>query len=88
MYVAVIKHPVKDYTTWREVYDSFEPRKAIATDRDTVIQSLEDPNNVTVIMHFENLDKANGFLDSAELKAGMQESGVIGIPLVTIGKVD
>ena len=45
-------------------------------------QSVDNPNDVTVIHDFHSLENAKAFADSADLKASMSRLGVKGVPQI------
>jgi hypothetical protein len=78
-----VRHEVADYGAWRKAYDSFAPmQKKMGVTYQAVYQSIENPNDVTVIHDFHSLEKAKAFAASADLKAAMEKSGVKGAPQV------
>lgn len=78
-----VRHEVADYATWRKGFDSFAPmQKKMGVIYKAVYQSIDDPNDVTVIHDFHSLDQAKAFAASPDLKAAMEKSGVKGAPQV------
>jgi hypothetical protein len=78
-----IHHKVKDYSAWRAGYDSGEKiRHSAGITNGRVFRSAEDPNDVVVLQDVADLAKAHAWAGSDDLKAGMQKSGVLGIPSV------
>jgi hypothetical protein len=47
---------------------------------DSVFQSVDDPNDVTVWHDFESAEEARAFVSSDALRRAMQEAGVQGQP--------
>jgi len=78
-----VRHEVADYGVWRKAFDAFAPmqRKAGVIYK-AVYQSTDDPNDVTVIHDFHNLDKTKAFAALPELKAAMEKGGVKGAPQI------
>lgn len=70
------RNQVKDYASWRQAYDAFD-RESRGVRRAAVFQGLSDPNEVTVIFDFDDLQAAEAFIGSDELRARMQEAGVV-----------
>jgi hypothetical protein len=78
-----VRHEVADYGAWKKSYDAFAPnQKKMGVIYQSVYQSTDDPNDVTVIHDFHSLEKAKAFAASADLKAAMEKSGVKGAPQV------
>jgi hypothetical protein len=82
---TAIRHSVTDYGKWKSVYDTFLPTTAGATYA-SVNRSIEDPNTVTVVAGFDNLELAKTFLNNPTLKAKMAEAGVVGSPRIEINE--
>lgn len=51
-----------------------------------MLQSVDDPNLVTVVMDFSDVGKAKAFAASADLKTAMQSAGVVGTPAIHVLK--
>ena len=77
------RHDVADYEAWQLLYDRFwrDPHARGAPTR-TVYQSLDDPNDITVVHAFKHLDDAQAFIASNELAQTMNEEGVLGKPQI------
>ena len=80
-----VRHHVEDYPRWREGFDKHASvRQASgATEETYVMRSVEDPNALTVIMGWTDLERAKAFTQSADLKAAMEKAGVTGPPEVS-----
>jgi quinol monooxygenase YgiN len=80
-----VRHEVTDYSTFRKTYDSPAIRKMQTKGgviAQSVYQSVDDPNDITVIHDFHSLSAAKAFAASAELKAAMEKGGVKGPPTI------
>jgi heme-degrading monooxygenase HmoA len=77
-----VRHRVEDYARWREGYDNHASARQAggATAEARVMRNVEDPNEITVILGWNDLQQAKAFTQSASLKEAMQESGVTGLP--------
>ena len=84
--LAVISHPVKDYATWKAVYDSAEPIRAKAgVTGAEVFHDPKDPNMVVIIHRFPSLEVMQAFLGDPGLKAAMEKGGVTAAPTAVVG---
>ncbi len=79
MTTLFVRHKVKDYTAWKQVYDAYD-RKADGCTRATVHRDSTDPNLVVVTEAFPDIAKARGHANSDKLKAAMSQAGVEGPP--------
>jgi quinol monooxygenase YgiN len=87
MGMLVIHHKVKDFAAWKPLYDKHEGiRTAAGLTKAHVLQSVDDPNDVTVVMDFSDATKAKAFSASPNLKEVMKTAGVLGTPAIHILK--
>jgi len=78
-----VRHEVTDYGAWRKAFDAFAPiQKRAGVTYTALYQSTDNPNDVTVIHEFRNLEKAKAFAALPELKAAMEKGGVKGAPQI------
>jgi hypothetical protein len=74
---------VKDYATWRIIFDGREKgRLSAGITNARVFRSLEDPNDVVLLQDVADVSKARSWLGSDDTKAAMQKGGVIGSPTI------
>jgi hypothetical protein len=81
MSFMMIRHRVKDYAAWKLGYDAHEPARAQAglTEK-YLLRSADDPNEVVILLEAKDLERAKAFASSPDLKAKMQEVGVVDKP--------
>ena len=85
MALLAIQHQVRDYQTWRAVYDSMsEVLQQWGVTEDSVHQLEGAPNTILVLHHFATVAQAQGFLTNRELQAAMQHAGMVREPRVEI----
>ena len=73
----IVIHAVEDYDTWRAAYDDFDDiRKQHGIVGHAVNQELGKPNQVIVYHQANDMASLRAFLDSTELKEGMERAGV------------
>jgi heme-degrading monooxygenase HmoA len=79
-----VRHTVEDYARWREGFDNHAPARQAggATDEVYVMRNVDDPNEITIILGWSDLEQAKAFTESASLKDAMQKAGVTGPPEV------
>jgi hypothetical protein len=74
---------VKDYTTWRTAYDGREKsRLSAGITNGRVFRSTQDPNDLVILQDVADVAKARTWLGSDDMKAAMQQSGVVGSPSI------
>jgi len=75
MISSFVKHKVDDFEAWKKVYEEFSKvRKEKGVIGASVLQKINDPETVIVIHEFDNLDIANRFFESDELKDAMKNA--------------
>ena len=85
MVTVILSHEVKDYSTWRKVYDEDEKNRSKAGLNLTgVYQSVDHPNMITMIGEAPGVEAIKNFMANPGLKAAMEQGGVIGMPEVKI----
>jgi quinol monooxygenase YgiN len=75
---------VADYDKWRAGFDVNESsrKSAGSTGVNQFYRDVDNPNNVTLILEWNEADKAQAFLNDPHTKASMDEAGVTGRPMV------
>lgn len=82
MVVLAITHTVKDYETWKKVYDEQNPVKLGHSLFARVNRRVDDPNTIAVVSGFESVEKAEAFVNDPELKEAMDRAGVSAPPRI------
>ena len=74
---------VGDYATYRATFDSLEHvRRAAGVTAQSVFQSADDPNDITVELDFPTVEAAKAFASSDALREAMKTAGVQGPPTI------
>lgn len=69
---------VEDYEKWKPVFDEVGSiRQAKGSKGGLVLRNADDPNQITVLLEWDNLDNARAFAGSDELREAMQRGGVV-----------
>lgn len=78
---VITTHKVKDWDAWKKSFDSHKQARVDAgmTDR-AVGYAVGDPTTVTVALIIHDMQKAQAFMASKDLKDKMAEAGVVGPP--------
>lgn len=85
MVTTVLSHEVKNFSEWKKGFDSdAENRSKMGVNITGVYQSVDNPNMVTVIGEVPSVEAIRGFLSDPNLKATMEQAGVIGMPEIKI----
>ena len=85
MAYILVKQKVEDYSKWKAVFDENRSnRKQGGSEGGWVFQSSNDPNEVVVLLKWDNPENAKRFLESDELKKAMEQAGVVGKPNIHV----
>jgi hypothetical protein len=81
MSLMIVHHHVREYATWRPVYDAHEPARAAAgLSKGWVFRSADDPNDLLLLFDVADRRRAEEFAGSDDLRMAMQRAGVEGQP--------
>jgi len=75
---------VADYDIWRAGFDANESKckAAGSTGVNQFYRDVDNPNNVTLILEWDEADKAQAFLNDPNTKASINAAGVTKRPIV------
>jgi len=83
MAILLVKHNVKEYTSWRKVYDEHKTfRTKSGMINEMVFRSTTSPTEIFLLFKWNNILNAKIFVQSEDLKKAMESAGVIGKPEV------
>ena len=75
------RHKVENYEKWRSVFDSAqELRKKNGEESYQIFRDKDNPNIITILNKWTNVEAAKQFFNSNEVKEKMKESGVFSEP--------
>lgn len=85
MVTLLISHDVKNFNEFKKVFDEHEQmRKKAEIKVIGLYSSITDKNHVTAISEAKNVNSANAFISSPDLKAAMKKAGVSSKPDIKI----
>lgn len=77
----IIRHTVSDFPAWKTGYEAHGPaRTAAGLAEKHLLQDAGNPNQVTIILEADDLQRAEEFSASDDLREAMQRVGVVGQP--------
>lgn len=77
----LVRLKVEDYARWKPGFDGHSAtRKAHGSKGGHVFRSADDPDEVLILLEWDDLEKARQFAQSDDLRKAMQQSGVSGPP--------
>ena len=82
MIYLTVRHTVADYAKWRPVFDSDESNRRAggATGVQSVYRDLANPNDITVVLEWDNAENAQKFFRNPALAETMKTAGVTSAP--------
>jgi len=79
----LIRHKVRDYTSWKPVFDAHaHARTEFGCLGGTIYRSHNDVNDIAVLLRWSTIADAQRFVASNELRNTMHAAGVVGDPQV------
>jgi hypothetical protein len=77
----LVRHKVKDFATWKKGYDAHAPKRVEAglTEK-YLLRGTQAPNEVVILFEAQDINRAQAFAESADLRETMQRVGVIDKP--------
>jgi len=88
---VLIRHKIKEYAQWKEVFDEHAAvRLESGSKGGRIFRNETDPKDVAVLLEWESMEKARIFFESPFLKHTMERAGVKGQPEIffEVMKVD
>lgn len=83
MIYLLVHHEVADYPAWKSLFDSSLDWRTRGGERNCrIFRGVENPNELTLLFEWEDIDKARAFTASDELKNRMAKAGVKGVPRI------
>lgn len=83
MIYLLVHHEVADYPAWKSVFDSSLDWRTRNGERSCrIFRGFDNPNELTLLFEWENVEKARAFMTSDELKSRMTKAGVKSVPRV------
>jgi len=81
MIQILVHHEVTDYRSWRAVFDAAIDFRHEGGERSCrVFRKAGDSNDLTLLFEWEDLPRAQGYMNSDELREKMKQAGVVGTP--------
>jgi heme-degrading monooxygenase HmoA len=77
----LVQNKVNEFSVWKKVYDTQAAlRTSSGMVSDQIYRDASDPNQLTIVFKWDSLENAQKFAQSPELKAAMEQAGVVGRP--------
>ncbi len=78
---VLVRSKIEDYAKWKPVFDeqaSF--RKSSGSKGENLFRNADNPNELLVLLEWDNMERAHKFAQSTELREAMQRAGVVDKP--------
>ncbi|HLA44129.1 MAG TPA: antibiotic biosynthesis monooxygenase [Aggregatilineales bacterium] len=74
---------VKNFDTWREVFDElYDVRQEFGCYEERIWHNVDDRNKVTILMEWDDAEGPRGYMESPEFKAiSPERAGWVGQPV-------
>jgi hypothetical protein len=83
MIQVLVHHQVTDYKSWRSVFDAaLDFRHDGGECSCRIFRKAGNPNDLTLLFDFEDMDRARLYMTSDNLREKMRQAGVVGVPEV------
>ena len=80
---VIVQHRVKDFDSWKSVFDEHGAiRNAHGARGYRLFRPVDDPHGVIIVNEFATLEGARAFMSDPSLPAAMARGGVEGSPNV------
>ena len=77
----LVRHKVEDYAKWKTMFDEDGVnRKAAGSKGSQLFRSADNPNELIILLEWDDLGKARQFTQSPKLGEVMERAGVIDQP--------
>ncbi len=81
MATLLVRHRVRDFERWKQVFDAQAPERAAAGSLGgRVFRDGDDPEDVVIVLEWADLDRARDFAEREDLQETMERAGVMGEP--------
>lgn len=81
MPALLIRHQVRDFGTWKHAFlNELENWHAYGSQSERLVRSLSDANEVWLLLEWDDLFRAQPFVQSDELRATLDRCGVVDQP--------
>jgi heme-degrading monooxygenase HmoA len=77
----LIRHKVEDFARWKPIFDEHgAARKTGGSKGGWLFRSADDPNELLILLEWDNLSNGRQFTQSEDLRKAMQRAGVADRP--------
>lgn len=77
----LVRHKVEDYARWKSAFDQHgATRKDSGSKGGRLFRNAQNPNEMVILFEWDDLEKAQKFAQSADLRETMQRAGVVDQP--------
>ena len=79
----LVHHKIEDYSQWKPSFDEHaSQRSESGSQGGKVFRSVNDPNELFILLEWDSLENAQKFVQSDKTKEAMKNAGVVGMPAI------
>jgi heme-degrading monooxygenase HmoA len=83
MAYILVRHKVADYEKWKAAFDAHSStRRANGSKGGQLFRTAGDENETVILLEWDDLEKAQQFVQSPDLRGVMQSAGVVDQPTI------
>jgi hypothetical protein len=87
MFRILVTFSVRDYQVWKDAFDAGAgPRREQGITTADILCNVADGNQVVVVFHTDDLERAKAHLSDPEVKKGQMNSGFLAPPELFVAK--
>lgn len=76
-----VRHGIENFDAWKPAFDEdASNRISFGITQVGLHRDVDDPNKITAVFEVESVERAQEYLQSPELREGMEQAGVQGMP--------
>ncbi len=81
MTYALVRHRVRDFEQWKQRFSNEkEGRRNSGIQGGRLMRSVQDPNEVVLLLELSDVDKFQRFVRSTDLHSQIEQAGVVDVP--------
>ncbi len=78
---VLVRDKIEDYAKWKPLFDEYgATRKANGCMGERLFRNADNPNDLVILLEWDDLEKVRRFTQSQGLREQMQHAGVVGQP--------
>lgn len=89
MLQIIVHQKVKNFQTWKTIFNASEGLRRASGERSCkIFRSTEDPNEITLLVEWEDIRKLAKFSQNEQFQAAAKMAGVLTKPILFLSEED